>query len=94
MPAEFPEKAQRVYHFHENTLKALKELVQAAGLQHPGEISAAHIVQRISAHEVKLLINLLPFVPRGGLLHGALPPHNTFKLYWPMASAQWLRWQA
>lgn len=27
-----PNKAGRVYHFHQNTLKALRELVQAAGL--------------------------------------------------------------
>lgn len=85
-----PDKAQRVFHFHDNTLKALKELVQAAGLQHPSEISAAHIVQRISAHEVKLLSGLLPFVARGALLHGELP-HNTFKLYWPVASAHSFR---
>ncbi|MBT9459552.1 MAG: FMN-binding glutamate synthase family protein [Burkholderiaceae bacterium] len=81
-----PDKAERVFHFHDNTLKALKELVQAAGLKHPSDISAAHIVQRVSAHEVKLLSALLPFVARGALLHGELP-HNTFKLYWPVANA-------
>jgi glutamate synthase domain-containing protein 2 len=31
-----PDKAQRVHNFHRSTLHALKDLVQAAGLQHPG----------------------------------------------------------
>ncbi|MDC8787031.1 FMN-binding glutamate synthase family protein [Roseateles koreensis] len=81
-----PDKAERVHSFHQNTLHALQELVQAAGLQHPGEIGAAHIVHRISKHEVRLLSNLLPFTQAGALLNGELPG-NVFKLYWPMASA-------
>jgi glutamate synthase domain-containing protein 2 len=80
-----PDKAERVFRFHALTLQALKELVQAAGLQHPGQISAAHIVQRTNKHEVKLLINLLPFVKPGSLLKGELPG-RVFELYWPIAS--------
>ncbi|MET0334000.1 MAG: FMN-binding glutamate synthase family protein [Rhizobacter sp.] len=81
-----PPKAERVFHYHQNTLKALKELVQAAGLDHPGAITASHIVRRCSDHQVKLLANLLSFVEPGVLLRGEMP-HNVFKLYWPMASA-------
>ncbi len=85
-----PDKAERVYRFHENTLKALQELVQAAGLTHPNEISAYHIVRRAADHEVRLLANVLPFVPPGMLLKAIAGqgewPHNVFKLYWPMAS--------
>jgi hypothetical protein len=65
---------------------ALKELVQAAGLSHPGEITASHIVRRTSDHGVKLLANLLPFVQTGSLLRGEVP-HQVFRIYWPMASA-------
>jgi glutamate synthase domain-containing protein 2 len=79
-------KADRVYHFHQHTLMALKELVQAAGLRHPGEISASHIVRRNSEHGVKLLANLLPFVQRGELLEGKTQL-QVFRTYWPMASA-------
>ena len=82
-----PDKAQRVFSYHDNTLKALQELVQAAGLMHPGDITAAHIVHRVSRHEVKLLANLLPFIKPGALLGGELPG-NVFKVYWPIASAQ------
>ena len=81
-----PTKSERVYQFHQNTLHALKELVQAAGLSHPGAISASHIVRRSSDHEVKLLSNLLPFVKPGALLSGEMP-HAVFRLYWPMARA-------
>lgn len=80
------DKAERVWRYHQNTLKALQELVQAAGLSHPGEICAAHIVHRVSPHEVKLLSNLLPFVRAGALLDGELPG-NVFRYYWPLASA-------
>jgi glutamate synthase domain-containing protein 2 len=79
-------KAERVYHFHHNTLLALKELVQAAGLRDPAEITASHIVRRNSEHGVKLLANLLPFIRPGALLHGELP-QQVFSTYWPMASA-------
>ncbi|MCU7370940.1 FMN-binding glutamate synthase family protein [Paucibacter sp. O1-1] len=81
-----PDKAERVFRFHQLTLEALRELVQAAGLHHPSEICAAHIVHRINKHEVRLLANLLPFIKPGSLLAGDLPG-NVFKIYWPLASA-------
>jgi glutamate synthase domain-containing protein 2 len=80
------QKSERVQLFHDNTLRALKELVQAAGLQHPSEISASHIVRRTSDHSVKLLANMLAFVQPGALLRGELP-HQVFRVYWPMATA-------
>ena len=83
---DVPSKADRVYHFHQNTLMALKELVQAAGLDDPAGITASHIVRRHSEQGVKLLANLLPFVKPGELLHGEMP-HQVFRTYWPMASA-------
>jgi len=82
-----PTKAERVYHFHQNTMMALKELVQAAGLKHPSEIDASHIVRRGSEHGVKLLANLLPFVKTGSLLEGDMS-QQVFRTYWPMAEAK------
>jgi glutamate synthase domain-containing protein 2 len=64
-----PDKSERVYHFHQQTLHALKELVQAAGVQHPGHITAHHIVRRTGDHTVASLAQaLLHEVPVGGLL--------------------------
>ncbi len=80
-------KADRVYHFHQNTLIALKELIQAAGLKDPGELTAAHIVRRSAEQSVKLLVNLLPFVKPGELLSGEVMPQQVFRQYWPMAQA-------
>ena len=81
-----PTKADRVFHFHRSTLVALQELVQAAGLDNPAQLTAAHIVRRTNEHSVKLLANLLPFVKPGELLSGKAP-QQVFRIYWPMAQA-------
>ena len=81
-----PSKAERVYHFHQNTLLALKELVQAAGLDDPSKITAAHIVRRTAEQSVKLMATLLPYTQRGELLRGEMT-QQVFRLYWPMAQA-------
>ncbi len=85
------DKAERVFRFHENTLEALRELVQAAGLNHPNEITASHIVRRLSDQDVRLLSNLLPTVAPGALFDAdqgrADWPHNVFRLYWPLATS-------
>jgi glutamate synthase domain-containing protein 2 len=87
-----PDKTERVWRFHRNTLHALKELVQAAGLEHPGDITANHIVRRMDDGSVSLLANQLPFVKPGELLaaidgRGAWP-HRVFSAYWPMARSE------
>ncbi len=84
-----PDKAERVFSFHQNTLKALKELLQAAGLQHPQDITLHHIVRRVEDSQVRLLANLVPQVASGALLRSDLSAqHNVFQLYWPMAQAE------
>jgi glutamate synthase domain-containing protein 2 len=82
-----PDKAQRVLHFHTNTLKALAELVAAAGLTHPGQFRPQHVVRRISSSEIRLFSNLFPFLEPGALLHSSEHLHQVFRLYWPMANA-------
>jgi glutamate synthase domain-containing protein 2 len=82
-----PDKAERVASFHANTLKALKELLEAAGLNHPSELMAHHIVRRVNDSQIKLLSTLFPFVERGELLKNQMP-HRVFELYWPLAQAE------
>lgn len=82
-----PDKATRVFNFHQQTLKALQELVQAAGLQHPGDITAQHIVRRVNENEVRLLANLLPTTQPGALLRGSEGQHAVFTTYWEQARA-------
>ena len=83
-----PTKADRVRNFHRSTLHALQELVQAAGLDHPQQITAHHIVRRISDTEVRLLSNLVMQVQPGALLGPLDAQHNVFRTYWPLASAE------
>lgn len=84
------DKTERVWRFHQHTLEALKELVQAAGLTHPGQISASHIVRR-TGQGVTLLSTSLPFVTEGAILaaqQGAVEwPYDVFRTFWPRASA-------
>lgn len=86
-----PDKAERVRSFHRSTLHALKELVQAAGLGHPREVSAHHIVRRLTDTEVRLLSNLVLQVAPGALLGALDAQANVFRLYWPQASAHSFR---
>ena len=83
------DKAERVYHFHQNTLHALKELVQAAGVQHPNEISAHHIVRRTGDHTVDSLAHaLLREIPEGSLLQDTLDGlPMVYQHHWHKASA-------
>jgi len=83
-----PDKADRVRNFHRSTLHALQELVQAAGLDHPQQITAHHIVRRISDTEVRLLSNLVMQVQPGALLGALDRQHTVFRMYWPLADAQ------
>ncbi|TAK92264.1 MAG: FMN-binding glutamate synthase family protein [Aquabacterium sp.] len=86
-----PDKAERVYRFHHNTLHALQELVQAAGLHHPNDITADHILRRVSGFEVGRLANLLPYMKPGELLaaeRGEAPWRQPgFEQYWRRARA-------
>ena len=81
-----PDKAERVHQFHEKTLSALQYLVQAAGLDHPNQITPHHIVRRIDENNVRSLSNLLPQVERGVLLEADLSKqHHIYRHYWKQA---------
>ncbi len=83
-----PDKATRVENFHRETLHALKELIQAAGLAHPKDIDAHHIVRRISDTEVRLLSKLIMQVPPGALLKEPMDlPYSVFRDHWAHAHA-------
>ncbi len=83
---DVPDKAERVKMFHDNTLKALKELIAASGLNHPNEIGPEHIIRRVSSTEVRSLSALYHFVKPGELI-GGLPDHAVFKVFWEAARA-------
>ncbi len=77
-------KSTRVFNFHRNTVIALKELLAAAGLQHPSQLGPEHIIRRISSTEVRSLAKLHHFVRPGELLE-TIPDHAVFKVFWDQA---------
>ena len=81
-----PSKAERVYRFHQSTLHALQELVEAAGLPHTSALRPFHIVHRISDHEVQLLSDMLKYLEPGDLLNNNYR-YPLYEKYWPIARA-------
>jgi glutamate synthase domain-containing protein 2 len=84
------DKATRVFNFHQQTLHALQELVQAAGINHPNQITAHHIVRRSTDQKVRSLAQLiLTQLPDRALLESdlqALP--QIYRMSWPRAAAE------
>ncbi|MGN6086706.1 FMN-binding glutamate synthase family protein, partial [Trinickia sp.] len=81
-----PDKSERVYNFHRNTLHALQEIVQAAGLDHPSQLRAHHIVRRISSHEVQLMSELLKYLEPNDLVNGNYR-YSLYEKWWPLADS-------
>jgi glutamate synthase domain-containing protein 2 len=79
---DVPDKATRVHQFHHNTLKALREMLCAAGLKHPSEIGPEHILRRVSATEVRSIAALYRFLEPGELLTEGDADHSVFRDYW------------
>lgn len=82
---DVPDKATRVAAFHRNTLHALRDLLCAAGLQHPDQLGPEHILRRVSPTEVRSLGALYRFLTPGELLGGRLPEHAVFRNFWQVA---------
>ena len=81
-----PDKAERVLNFHRNTLKALAEMMAAAGVTHPKDLGPHHLVRRISSTEIKLYSQLLRFIEPGSLLTGGVDG-EFYASAWKLASA-------
>lgn len=78
------DKAQRVQRFHENTLRALKELLEAAGLDHPNDLGPEHIIRRTSPFQVRSMAANYSWLQPGELLEH-VPDHAVFRRFWPQA---------
>ena len=71
-------KAERVFHFHENTLHALAEMLASAGLQHPTDVKAHHLAQRINDREIKNYAQLHFWLKPNELLQPDLTDNDNF----------------
>lgn len=79
------DKATRVAAFHKATLRALAEVVAAAGLSHPAEFRPHQFHKRVSATQVTTFTNIYPPLKPGELLSGT--DDRRFRIPWAMASA-------
>jgi glutamate synthase domain-containing protein 2 len=83
-----PDKAQRVHHFHRNTVHAVAEMVAAMGLDHPTDLRPDQVYVR-GAGRVMTFAELYELPAAGDLLAGvAAKPLQT---YWDAASADSFR---
>ncbi|MDQ3617262.1 MAG: FMN-binding glutamate synthase family protein [Pseudomonadota bacterium] len=81
---DVPDKAMRVHSFHQNTLRALRDLLCAAGLEHPQQVGPEHILRRVSPYEVRSMAALYRFLKPGDLI-GGIPDHAVFRAFWAVA---------
>ncbi|MHA7899512.1 MAG: FMN-binding glutamate synthase family protein [Henriciella sp.] len=79
------DKAERVYHFHKNTVAALMEVVGAAGCQHPSELAPHHIIHRVTADEALPADLAYDLLAPGALL--AAPLETSLARDWTMAQS-------
>jgi hypothetical protein len=80
------DKSQRVASFHRETVKALAEIVGAAGLSHPGQLTGHFITRRVSAEKTACFAELYPVLAKGELLAGTADPR--FRDAWAIARAE------
>ncbi len=83
-----PSKADRVKLFHENTLEALQELMEASGLQTPHDFTPRHIMRRVSETQTLHLSDLVDTLAPGALLESDLSTLPAVFSDWSLASAE------
>jgi len=79
-------RANRVNYFHKNTLEALKEMLEAAGLSHTHQLNRRHIVRRLSASQIKLADQIYPRVEVNALIEGKPVKDPRLASYWHRVS--------
>ncbi len=80
-----PTKSERVASFHKQTVKALAELVAAAGLDHPCELNPAHFMYRAAPDRAISFAELYKFLAPGELIAGTTVP--LFRDAWKLAQS-------
>mgnify|MGYP000091375551 CR=1 FL=1 len=81
------DKAQRVANFHRNTLRALSEVIAAAGFDRPEEIGPAHLMVRQKNGETLPANKAYRFLEPNALVDGTCPDAD-FAAAWRMAQAE------
>lgn len=79
------DKSRRVANFHKETIKALAELIAAAGLEHPCDLRPFHFMHRAAPDRVVTFAELYHFLNPGDLLAGTDLPQ--YRDPWEVARA-------
>ncbi len=83
-----PSKAERVKNFHEHTLEALQELMEASGLKTPHDFTPRHIMRRVSETQTLHLSDMVETVEAGALLKDDVSALPSVFSDWPLANAK------
>ena len=67
------DKKHRVANYHEDTVKSFVELLGAAGICEPSQLTRSHIYRRVFMNEVRTLEDIFPSLQPGSLLHDHIP---------------------
>jgi len=67
------DKTERVARFHDDTVEHLVEIVGAAGLHSPGELTRTHIYRRIDQGSIRRYDEVFEYVDVGSLLNEPYP---------------------
>lgn len=81
-----PAKSERVASFHKETVKALAQLVAAAGLYHPKDFKPHHFMQRAAPDRTLTFAELYKILEPGELIDGTTKP--LFAKAWNLAQAE------
>lgn len=67
------DKATRVFNYHEDTVKTFVELIGAAGIDNPSQITRNHIYRRVFMNEVRTFEDIFPSCEYGCFDKGEVP---------------------
>jgi hypothetical protein len=67
------DKKERVKNFHNLTVQSAIELIGAAGLREPSQLSRAYINRRVSPNVIQNYRETYPYIPEGSLLNTPYP---------------------
>jgi glutamate synthase domain-containing protein 2 len=67
------DKKQRVANYHADTVKSFVELLGAAGISNPGQLTRSHIYRRVFMNEVRTFEDIFPSLKSGILLNDTMP---------------------
>lgn len=64
------DKITRVYNYHDDTVRTFVELIGAAGISDPAQLTRSHIYRRVFMNEVRTFEDIFPSVEPGAFLKG------------------------